>query len=66
MLILPTDIRDIALAHAKETVKAMSIAQRMGMMNGEEDLTQLVAAGIETALEELISKNTNQTTENGK
>lgn len=45
-------IRELALKHAKDTVQAMAIAQRMGMMNSEEELVNLIAAGIETALEE--------------
>jgi hypothetical protein len=45
-------IRELALKHAKDTVQAMAIAQRMGMMNSEEELVNLLAAGIETALEE--------------
>jgi hypothetical protein len=38
--------------HAKEAVKAMAVAQRMGMMNSEEELVSIVAAGIETAIED--------------
>jgi hypothetical protein len=45
-------LRDLAITHAKDTVQAMSIAQRMGMMNSEEELVNLVAAGIETAIED--------------
>lgn len=52
-----SQVREIATFHAKETVKALSVAQRMGLMNTEEDLTDLITAGIETALEEFISKN---------
>jgi len=46
------EIRDIATAQAQETVKAIAVAEKMGLLNSEEDLTMMIAAGIETALEE--------------
>ena len=52
------EIRDIATAQAQETVKAIAVAEKMGLLNSEEDLTMMIAAGIETALEEFEkSKN---------
>jgi hypothetical protein len=56
MKLSETEIRDLATFHAKETVKAMSVAQRMGLMNSEEDLTDIITAGIETAVEELLKR----------
>ena len=53
---LTEKIREIAIFHAKETVKALAVAQRMGLMNTEEDLTDLITAGIETAIEDMLSK----------
>jgi hypothetical protein len=52
----PFNIRDLAQSHAVDTVKALAVAQKMGMVNSEEDLTTLIASGIETALENLILK----------
>jgi stage V sporulation protein SpoVS len=52
MKLSQTEIRDLAVQHAKEAVKAMAVAQRMGMMNSEEELVSIVAAGIETAIED--------------
>lgn len=52
-------IRELAVTHAKDTVQAMAIAQRMGMMNSEEELINLLAAGIETAVEDYLLKNKN-------
>jgi hypothetical protein len=49
-------IREISEQYASETIKALSIAQKMGAVSTEEDLRNLIAAGIETALEEFISK----------
>ena len=36
------------------TVKSLALAQSMNMVSTEEDLTNLIAAGIETALEDLL------------
>ena len=51
-------IRELALKHAKDTVQAMAIAQRMGVMNSEEELVNLLAAGIETAIEDFQNELT--------
>jgi hypothetical protein len=50
------NIIDIAKSHAVDTVKALAIAQRMNMINTEEDLTSLISSGIETAIEDFIQK----------
>lgn len=42
--------------HAVDLVKTLAVAQRMNMVQTEEDLTNLMAAGIETALEDFIQK----------
>lgn len=58
------NIADIAKSTASDTVKALAVAQKMNMINTEEDLTELIKAGIEAALEELIAKlEENKTTD---
>ena len=52
----PFNIRDLAQSHAVDTVKALAVAQKMNMVNSEEDLTTMIASGIETALEDLIAR----------
>lgn len=52
----PFNIRDLAMSHAVDTVKALAVAQTMNMVNSEEDLTTMIASGIETALEDLIAR----------
>lgn len=48
------NIQQIAKDHAAMTVKSLALAQSMNMVSTEEDLTNLIAAGIETALEDLL------------
>lgn len=48
------NIQQIAKDHATMTVKSLALAQSMNMVSTEEDLTNLIAAGIETALEDLL------------
>jgi len=45
-------IEKIARETALETVSALALAQQMGMVSSQSDLTTLIASGIETALEE--------------
>ena len=48
------NIQQIAKDHAAMTVKSLALAQSMNMVSTEEDLTNLIAAGIETGLEDLL------------
>jgi DnaJ-domain-containing protein 1 len=50
------NIKEIAAEYAGVVVKSLAISEKMGMMTGEEDLRNIIAAGIETALEDLIVK----------
>lgn len=45
-------IEKIAKETAEETISALALAQQMGMVSSQADLTTLIASGIETALEE--------------
>ena len=47
-------IAEIAKEHAIMTVKSLAIAQSMNMVSTEEDLTNLISAGIETAIEDFL------------
>jgi uncharacterized Rmd1/YagE family protein len=47
-------IPEIAKDHATMTVKSLALAQSMNLVSTEEDLTNLIAAGIETALEDFL------------
>jgi hypothetical protein len=47
-------IEKIAREAAEETVQALALAQQMGMVSSQEELTVLIASGIETALEEYV------------
>ena len=53
-------IQKIARTGAIETVPALALAQQMGMVNSQEELTELIAAGMETILEEYIQQVENQ------
>jgi hypothetical protein len=50
------NIKEIAAEYAGTVIKSLAITQNMGLMATEEDLRNLIAAGIETALEDLIVK----------
>lgn len=45
-----------SLEYAVEIVQALAIAQRNGQVSGPDDLQKLIAAGIETAFEDLLEK----------
>lgn len=49
-------IETIAKTAANETVSALGIAQQMGMVTNQQELTVLIASGIETALEEFVEQ----------
>jgi hypothetical protein len=53
-------IQTIARTGAIETVQALALAQQMGMVNSQEELTELIAAGMETILEEYVQQIENQ------
>lgn len=55
-------IEGISKAAAEETVQALAIAQQMGMVNSQAELTALISAGMETAIEEYIMQVENQQT----
>jgi hypothetical protein len=48
------NIAEIAKEHAIMTVKSLALAQSMNLVSTEEDLTNLISAGIETALEDFL------------
>jgi hypothetical protein len=50
------NIREFSVSHAVEIVKAISVSEKMGLLNNEEDLTSMLAAGIETAIEDYYQK----------
>jgi len=56
----PADINLPALAneYAESIVQALAVAQRNKQVNGPADLQLLIAAGIETALEDFFEKIT--------
>lgn len=53
-------IEKISREAAEETVQALALAQQMGMVSSQEELTVLIASGIETALEEYVIQIENQ------
>lgn len=53
-------IQKIAAEGAQQTVQALAVAQQMGMVTSEQELTVLIAAGMETVLEEYIAAVENQ------
>lgn len=53
-------IEKIAKEAAEETVQALALAQQMGMVNSQAELTVLIASGIETAIEEYVVQIENQ------
>lgn len=53
-------IQKIAAEGAQQTVQALAVAQQMGMVSSESELTILIAAGMETVLEEYVSAVENQ------
>ena len=59
------DIREFSVAHAVEIVKAIAVSEKMGLLNNEEDLTTMIAAGIETAVEDYYQKLENLKNEAG-
>lgn len=50
------DIREFSSSHATEIVKAIAVSEKMGLLNSEEDLTSMITAGIETAIEEYYQR----------
>lgn len=50
------NVREFSVSHATEVVKAIAVSEKMGLLNNEEDLTSMIAAGIETAIEEYYQK----------
>lgn len=48
------NIADFAKDHAVSLVKTLAVAQSMNMVSTEEDLTNLISAGIETAIEDFM------------
>lgn len=56
----PSLIQRIAQTGAEQTVQALAIAQQMGMVTSQEELTVLIAAGMETVLEEYIAAVENE------
>lgn len=53
-------VQRIAQTGAEQTVQALAIAQQMGMVTSQEELTVLIAAGMETVLEEYIAAVENE------
>jgi adenylate kinase len=53
-------IEQIAQEGAQQTVQALALAQQMGMVTSQEELTVLIASGMETVLEEYIERIENQ------
>lgn len=53
-------IQAVAAEGAKQTMQALAVAQQMGMVNSETELTVLLAASMETVIEEYISRAENQ------
>lgn len=53
-------IQEVAAEGAKQTVQALAVAQQMGMVNSEAELTILLAAGMETVIEEYLSRAENK------
>jgi hypothetical protein len=53
-------IEKLARTGAEQTVQALAIAQQMGMVTSQEELTVLISAGMETVLEEYISAVENE------
>jgi hypothetical protein len=50
------DLQALCFGYAGEVVQALAIAQKGGQITGPEDLQRLIAAGIETAFEDLLEK----------
>ena len=48
------NIAEFAKDHAVSLVKTLAVAQSMNMVSTEEDLTNLISAGIETAIEDFM------------
>lgn len=59
------NVREFSVNHAVEIVKAIAVSEKMGLLNNEEDLTTMIAAGIETAIEEYFEKIKNLKNEAG-
>jgi hypothetical protein len=53
-------IEKIAREGAEQTVQALAIAQQMGMVTSQEELTVMIASGMETVLEEYVQQISNQ------
>jgi hypothetical protein len=45
-------IKNISESQSADLVKAIAVAEKMGLLNTEDDLRSILAAGLETALEE--------------
>ena len=53
-------IQKLAAEGAQQTVQALAVAQQMGMVGSEAELIVLIAAGMETVLEEYVNEVENQ------
>lgn len=53
-------IQKLAAEGAQQTVQALAVAQQMGMVGSEAELIVLIAAGMETVLEEYANEVENQ------
>lgn len=51
------NVREFSVAHAVEIVKAIAVSEKMGILNTEQDLITMIAAGIETAIEDFAEKS---------
>ena len=49
-------IQKLAAEGAQQTVQALAVAQQMGMVGSEAELIVLIAAGMETVLEEYVNE----------
>lgn len=52
------NIQKIVEEYAESVVQSIAIAQRMGMLENEDDLKQLISAGMECAVEDAILRLT--------
>ena len=59
------NVREFSVTHSVEIVKAIAVSEKMGILNTEEDLITMIAAGIETAIEDYYQKLENLKNEAG-
>lgn len=52
------DFKKMVDEYADSVVQSIAVAQRMGMLENEDDLKQLIAAGMELAVEDALIKLT--------